>query len=221
MVAEAPTFDQDRFYLLAALSIFQPLGVVLCTLVAFGFIPNYSCSTDLVSCHLTGGATPCCSKDDNMGWRYLTFAMGSITLGVFIIRFFIFPFYESPKFLLAKGNDRSAVEVVHKVAAFNKHSCDLTLESLYQQCKETPVAEEIGFAKRFISEISRLKLLFGSWRMARVTMLIWITWIFDYWGKRFTFHHFLVSLSGRQDLALSPHLCLQSSSGKTARLTLV
>ncbi|KAI9572266.1 major facilitator superfamily domain-containing protein [Boletus coccyginus] len=172
----------DRFYLLAALSIFQPLGVVLCTLIAFGFIPNYSCSTDLVSCHLTGGATPCCSKDGNMGWRYLIFAMSSITLGVFIIRFFIFPFYESPKFLLAKGNVKGAVEVVHKVAAFNKHSCDLTVESLYEKCGETPVAEEMGFAKRLINEISRLKLLFGSWRMARVTVLVWITWMFDYWG---------------------------------------
>ena len=121
-----------------------------------------------------------------MGWRYLVFTIASITLGVFIIRFFIFPFHESPKFLLAKGNDRGAVEVVHKIAAFNKRSCDLTVESLYEQCKEAPVAEQIGFSRRFVSEVSRLKLLFGSWRMVRVTILVWVTWMFDYWGKSLT-----------------------------------
>ena len=129
-----------------------------------------------------------------MGWRYLLFSVASITLGVFIIRFFIFPFYESPKFFISKGNDQGAVEVVHKIAAFNKRSCDLTVESLYEQCQETPVTEAKGFSKRLVSELSRLKLLFGSWRIARITILVWITWMFDYWGKRFTAHHFFVSL---------------------------
>ena len=166
---------------------------MLCSLLAFGLIPNYSCATDLVSCQLTGGAAPCCSRDGNMGWRYLLFTTASITLGVFILRFFIFPFYESPKFLISKGDDRGAIQVVHKIAAFNKRSCDLTIESLYEQCQETPVTKEKGFSRRLVSEISRLKLLFGSWRMARITILVWITWMFDYWGKKFTAHHFLIS----------------------------
>jgi hypothetical protein len=156
-------------------------------------MPNYSCSTDLVSCQLMGGAVPCCSRDSNMGWRYLFFSVASITLGVFIIRFFIFPFHESPKFLISKGNDRGAVEVVHKIAAFNKRPCDLTVESLYEQCEETPIMKERGFSRRLISEISRLKLLFGSWRMARITILVWITWMFDYWGKKFTTHYLFIS----------------------------
>ena len=128
-----------------------------------------------------------------MGWRYVFFTISSITLGVFILRFFIFPFYESPKFLVSKGNDRGAVEVIHKIAAFNKRSCDLTVESLYEQCREAPPMEEKALSKRLVSEISRLKLLFGSWRMARITILVWITWMFDYWGKKFTVHHFFVS----------------------------
>lgn len=179
-------FMQDRFYLLSALSIFQSMGFTISTLLAFAFLPNNSCSTNLKSCRLTGGITPCCSRDINMGWRYLFFTAGSITLGVFILRFFLFPFYESPKFLLAKGNDKSAVEVVLKVAAFNKHNCDLTVESLYERSADTSVPERIGFSKRLVNEISRLKLLFGSWRTVRITMLVWITWIFSYWGKTFT-----------------------------------
>jgi small-conductance mechanosensitive channel len=122
-----------------------------------------------------------------MGWRYLFFSVASITLSVFIIRCFIFPFYESPRFLISKGNDRDAVEIVHKIAAFNRRSCDLTVESMYEQCKETPRMEEQALSKRLVSEISRLKLLFGSWRMARVTILVWITWMFDYWGSSIAF----------------------------------
>lgn len=118
-----------------------------------------------------------------MGWRYLFFTLASITLGVFVLRCFIFPFYESPKFLLSKGNDKDAIEVVRKIATFNKRSCHLTVESLYEQCKEVPVVEQTKFSKRLVSEISRVKLLFGSWRMARVTILVWITWMFDWWGK--------------------------------------
>lgn len=192
----------------------------MCTLIAFGFIPNYSCSTDLVSCRLTGGVEPCCSRDGNMGWRYLFFTISSITLGVFITRFFIFPFHESPRFLLSKGKDRAAVEVVHKIAAFNKRPCDLTVESLYERCKETPVEEEMGFSKRLVSEISRLRLLFGSWRMVRITILVWITWMFDYWGKTIhPRHSSLVQAWRQQVLALRAHTCLQSCNGRTARST--
>ena len=188
---------------------------MLCSLLAFGLIPNYSCATDLVSCQLTGGAAPCCSRDGNMGWRYLCFSVASITLGVFILRFFIFPFYESPKFLISKGDDRGAIEIVHKIAAFNKRSCDLTVESLYEQCKETPLTEEKSFSRRVVSEISRLKLLFGSWRLARVTIIIWITWMCAYWGEKFTAHHFFVSPRSPQERALLSLICPPSCSGRT------
>ena len=137
-----------------------------------------------------------------MGWRYLFFSVASITLGVFIIRFFIVPFYESPKFLVSKGNDQGAVEIVHKIAIFNKRPCDLTVGSLYERCKEPPVTKEKGFSRRVVSEISRLKLLFGSWRLARITILVWITWMFNYWGKTFTPHHFFVSPWSPQDRVL-------------------
>jgi len=118
-----------------------------------------------------------------MGWRYLFFSVASISLGIFIIRFFIVPFYESPKFLISKGNDRDAVEVVHKIAIFNKRPCDLTVESLYERCKEPAVTNEKGFSRRLVSEISRLKLLFGNWKLARITILVWITWMFNFWGS--------------------------------------
>lgn len=73
---------QNRRFLLALLSIFQPIGVVITCAVAYGFIPNYSCVPNfstahpLISCNLAKDGERCCSRSDNMGWRYLMFTLG-------------------------------------------------------------------------------------------------------------------------------------------------
>lgn len=46
--------------------------------------------------------------------------LGLVTLFVFFLRVAVFRFYESPKFLLSKGRDAEAIEVLHKIAKFNK-----------------------------------------------------------------------------------------------------
>ena len=51
-----------------------------------------------------------------------------VVLGV--MRAFILPVDESPKFLVAKGRDRDAVDVIHHVAKKNKTQSTLTLEKL-------------------------------------------------------------------------------------------
>lgn len=73
---------RNRRFLLALLSIFQPIGVVITCAVAYGFIPNYSCSPNfsepnpLPSCHNVPDGEPCCRQADNRGWRYLMFTLG-------------------------------------------------------------------------------------------------------------------------------------------------
>jgi len=46
--------------------------------------------------------------------------LGCITLFIFLMRFVIFKFRESPKFLLAKGHDMAALDVIHSIAQYNK-----------------------------------------------------------------------------------------------------
>ena len=46
--------------------------------------------------------------------------LGCITLFIFLMRFVIFKFKESPKFLLAKGHDIAALDVIHSIAQYNK-----------------------------------------------------------------------------------------------------
>ncbi|KAF2249357.1 hypothetical protein BU26DRAFT_540639 [Trematosphaeria pertusa] len=53
-----------------------------------------------------------------MGWRYLLYTLCSITV------------LESPKFLVYRGRDEKAVQVLQNVARMNKTTCGLTLEKL-------------------------------------------------------------------------------------------
>ncbi len=56
--------------------------------------------------------------------------MGGLMLFLFVLRFFVFHLYESPKYLMGRGRDAEAVEVVHKVARYNGKSSSLTLDML-------------------------------------------------------------------------------------------
>ena len=119
---------QGRRWLLPTLSIFQPLGVVMCSAIAYGLIPGNICSPDS-SCATVPAGQPCCRKEDNRGWRYLLFTFGAITIFIFILRFVIFRFQESPKFLIYRGQDEKAIKVLQYIAKYNKMECHLTLET--------------------------------------------------------------------------------------------
>lgn len=187
---------QNRRWLLPTLSVFQPIGVVVCSGIAYGFIPNYSCAPDLVSCNRPDAGTPCCTKADNWGWRYLMFTIGGITVAVFILRFVTFNFQESPKYLLYRGRDEKAIQVLQHIARYNKRECHLTLEKFASLSSDTSSAESAGsnsafldshqkklsFSRRLKLELSRFKVLFSSVAMARLVVLVWIIYAFDYWG---------------------------------------
>ncbi|TDL22414.1 MFS general substrate transporter [Rickenella mellea] len=109
-------------YLLTVLSIWWAFGQLVGSLVAWPLIANHSCPQ-------TTQATPCARKD-NMGWRYFLLAMGGIMFILFVLRFFVFKLYESPKYLMGRGRDAEAVDVVHLVAKYNGKQSSLTLEDL-------------------------------------------------------------------------------------------
>ncbi|KAF2855818.1 MFS general substrate transporter [Plenodomus tracheiphilus IPT5] len=192
---------QSKRYLLPLLSIFQPLGVVICSIIAYGFIPKYSCSPNfseknpLPACSkaVTGGA--CCRAADNMGWRYLLFTLGGVTLAAFLLRSVIFRFQESPKFLVYRGRDAKAVEVLHNIAMYNGRTCELSSNEfeglerefdLAQSRKPTLASADIQldstWVDKFKLEGDRFKILFSNYQMTRLTLLVWLTYICDYWG---------------------------------------
>ena len=195
---------QNRRFLLALLSIFQPIGVVICSVIAYGFIPNYSCSPNfsednpLPSCNsadLTPGQE-CCTKASNMGWRYLMYTLGAVTLLVFFLRFVVFTFQESPKFLVYRGDDAKAIEVLEHIAKVNKQECGISLadfEALTNDHRNSvhSASEMLGAGDKLKNmtamqkvkvELVRYKMLFDGWQMTRLTILVWLTYICDFWG---------------------------------------
>ncbi|KAL9011527.1 MAG: hypothetical protein Q9173_003635 [Seirophora scorigena] len=197
---------QNRRFLLALLSIFQPIGVVVASGIAYGFVPKYACGTGglgadgelLKACSQVAAGEPCCDKASNMGWRYLMFTLGAICLFIFFLRFVVFRFQESPKFLLYRGKDEKAVRVLHHVAKFNGRQCNVTMEDFAALTDEDSSIESVesgtpafgggakqaesSFGEKIKIELSRYKLLFANRLMARLTILVWITYMFDYWG---------------------------------------
>jgi hypothetical protein len=90
--------------------------------IAWPLIANFCCPLSV-----TPGE---CPRSENRGWRYFLFTMGGLMLFLWAIRFFVFKLYESPKYLMGRGRDKEAVEVVRKVAEYNGTTSSLTVEQL-------------------------------------------------------------------------------------------
>lgn len=133
-----------------------------------------------------------------MGWRYLMFCLGGITLGVFLLRFLVFKFRESPQFLLSRGRDAEAIEVVRAIARMNgARPPNLSLEDF--GAVAALLGEEDAHAAEIISaarkeklthtqmlrktsqetyvHLKRIKIIFSTFTMGRVTLIIWLTFI--------------------------------------------
>ncbi|KAJ6260238.1 hypothetical protein Dda_4462 [Drechslerella dactyloides] len=165
---------------LTLLSIWWAAGQIVASLVAWPLIGNYGCPDEKT-----------CTKENNWGWRYFIFTMGGISLVLFIIRFFVFDMYESPKFLMGKARDADAVEVVHKVAKYNKFESSLSLDHLeaidrqYDSVSDDAVPTNpqnyttaSAAIKRNLEKFSgeHIRALFRTKQLAYSTSLIILLW---------------------------------------------
>ncbi|EJF63251.1 membrane transporter [Dichomitus squalens LYAD-421 SS1] len=119
-------------WLLTVLSIWWAIGQLVGALVAWPLIANFSCSSAVG-----------CTREKNMGWRYLLWALGGLMVVLFIIRFFVFHLYESPKYLMGRGRDEEAVKVVHQIAQYNGKKSSLAVEML-RECEKLAEAADAG-----------------------------------------------------------------------------
>ena len=125
------------------------------------------------------------------------------------IRIFLFTLYESPKYLMGRGRDEEAVEVVHKVAEANGKKSSLTVERLMsvgalESPRETKKdlamdSSAIAVIRRHLSKFSsgHVKALFATRKLAYSTSLLILLW-----GER---HH---PPSFRRNLSDSSHIYL-------------
>ncbi|KAH7088589.1 major facilitator superfamily domain-containing protein [Paraphoma chrysanthemicola] len=162
-------------YLLTVLSIDWAIAQVFATLVAWPLLGNMTCEeTDND-----------CTKSKNFGWRYFMITMGGVALLMFLIRFLAFTIFESPKYLMGKGNDEDAVRIVHEVARRNGKSTLLMIEDL-QACESlaggrtTQQTTAAAAIKRNLQKLdsSHIKALFATKKLAFSTSIITLVWAF-------------------------------------------
>ncbi|PTU25043.1 hypothetical protein P175DRAFT_0451310 [Aspergillus ochraceoroseus IBT 24754] len=164
--------------LLTMLSVWWPVGNLIASLLAWAFIPNYTCAS----------SEGPCTREQNMGWRYLVLTLGALTLAMFICRFFLFHLYESPKFLLSRGRQDEAIAAVYGIACKNKTQTWLTAEILneiggypeeshdhHHHHQPLNATERVS---RHLAKFSleRVRPLFATKKLALTTTILWFCW---------------------------------------------
>jgi hypothetical protein len=166
-------------YLLEILAVWWSIGQAIPAGAAWGYLAHYSCSED----------TPAgqCQKKDNMGWRYLMYTMGGITLLAFFLRFAVFKLRESPRYLIGQGRYEEAIEVLNDVAKYNGTTQPLTVEDLLQverdyastghpAAVDRPTAWQRTLAQFRPSGFKHVRALFATRKVAYSTSLIILVW---------------------------------------------
>ncbi|KAJ3510192.1 hypothetical protein NLJ89_g4822 [Agrocybe chaxingu] len=166
-------------YLLTVLSIWWAFGQLIGSLVAWPLIGNFSCPTVTTS-------NPSCPRSENQGWRYFLYTMGGLMLLLWGIRFFVFTLYESPKYLMGRGRDEKAVEVVHKIAEHNGKESSLSVEDLTvlgaygrsekERVRSGHTALDVVKGKMAIFDTNHVKPLFATRKLAWSTSLLIVLW---------------------------------------------
>lgn len=117
-----------------------------------------------------------------MGWRYLLFTLGGVTILLWALRFFIFQLEESPRYLVGLGRDEEAVAVIQRLALFNGRSSSLTVEDLINARRGVIGGEvEEGkegkvFSKSSDYTVDHIKALFKTRKLAWSTSLLISLW---------------------------------------------
>ncbi|KAL1937935.1 hypothetical protein VTO73DRAFT_12685 [Trametes versicolor] len=157
-------------YLLTILSIWWSVGQLVASFIAWPLIANFSCPQ---------GSTTC-TRGENMGWRYLLFTLGGMTIILWAIRLFVFPLYESPRFLVGIGRDAEAVEVVHRIAAYNGCTSNLSLLDLQAAAMAVGGQKSEGETKlqsrSSVFTMDHIKGLFATPKLAWSTSLLIFLW---------------------------------------------
>ncbi|OAA68506.1 sugar transporter [Niveomyces insectorum RCEF 264] len=99
--------------LLTLLSVWWPVGQLCSSLLAWMQISG-DAARDAESSSSSSSSQPV-----QTGWRRFVATIGLLTFAMFVVRFFVFRLFESPKYLLSRGRQAEAVAVIHGLAHRN------------------------------------------------------------------------------------------------------
>ncbi|KAF7345802.1 Sugar transporter [Mycena venus] len=159
---------KNQQWWLTLLSVWWALGQLFASLVAWPLISNFSC----------GDPTHCLKAENKVMFS------GGVTAVMWILRYVVFDLQESCKYLVAKGRDKEAIEVLEHIARKNGKTITLTLESLRAVAKETgqtgtiihlSTYQVVGNAFSSFS-LSHVTPLFSTRRLAINTTITIVLW---------------------------------------------
>ncbi|THV05875.1 MFS general substrate transporter [Dendrothele bispora CBS 962.96] len=159
-------------WLLTLLSAWWALGQLFASVVAWPLIGNFSCEN-----------ASFCPKETNMGWRCTFYILGGVTVLMWIMRYVVFDLQESSKYLIAKGRDEEALQVLQRIAVKNGKTLTLTLSQLQSISGNVPTSQpsRLSTTQILVKALSSFSLshitpLFSTRRLAintTITILLW------------------------------------------------
>ncbi|KAJ5976443.1 MFS transporter [Penicillium waksmanii] len=153
----------NKQWLVSLLAAWFGVGCTIAGLVAWGFMPNFSCAD-----------ASNCTRANNSGWRYLMYTIGAFIFVLSVLRVTIIRLRETPKFLLGQGKDAEVVHIFKELADQYNRPCSLTVEQL----EECGVVSSAHSPNRFsIGEfLIHFRALFLTKKVAATTILLWLSW---------------------------------------------
>ena len=142
------------------------MGYTITGLLAWGFMSNYSCDPD--------ASIAQCTRQDNMGWRYLHFTCGALVLVLGIIRISVVRLTQTPRWLLSQNRDDEAINILHDMASKYHRSFSLTLEQLQSHGRVVNTEKSVWSGLRLRTHFSGL---FDTRILAWSTTVIIANWL--------------------------------------------
>ncbi|GEM12452.1 MFS transporter [Rhodotorula toruloides] len=128
---------RSSHYLLTALSVFFSLGAIITSLLGLVILPRNSCPPIP-----PGNESTCDVRKDNNGWRIMLFALGLMTMVMFLCRVLFFRLHESAKYLVAAERPSAAVIALRRISRINGQEAKWDLRDVVDDEAST-VANEV------------------------------------------------------------------------------
>ncbi|TAQ89704.1 hypothetical protein B7494_g1991 [Chlorociboria aeruginascens] len=109
-------------WLVTFMSIWWAVGYTITGLLAWAFMSDFSCPADATVAE--------CTRQDNMGWRYLHFTCGALVIVMAIMRLLVIKMIQTPRWLIAQNRDEEVIKNLNDSALKYNRGFSLTLEEL-------------------------------------------------------------------------------------------
>ena len=147
------------------MAVWWAVGYTITGLFAWGFMSNYSCDPNATMAQ--------CTRQENMGWRYLHFTCGALVLVLGILRISVVRMVQTPRWLLSQNRDDEVISILHEIASKHYRSFSLTLEQLQSHGRISDTEKSVWSGPRLRKHFSGL---FDTRALAWSTTVIIANW---------------------------------------------